>query len=280
MADVTLSQYAPAEREASSRPRLQALWRLFAPWALPVVLLLLWEIAARAGLITARLMPAPSTIALAGWNALMDGTLVYHTLISTRRAVIGLAIGGGLGFVAGIVNGLWKSAETLLDSTLQMVRNVPHLALIPLVILWFGIDESAKIFLVSIGVFFPIYINTLHGVRTVDPQVIEMAQIYGLDRRALITRIIMPGALPSILVGFRYALGFMWLTLIVAETISAKDGIGYMTMNAREFFLTDVVLLGIIIYALLGKFADSLTRQIERRVLSWHPAYQVQKEKN
>ena len=280
MAEASISHFARAEREASSLPRLHTLWRIFAPWALPVVLLILWEIAARTGLITARLMPAPSTIAVAGWTALMDGTLIYHTLISTRRALIGLAIGGGLGFVAGIVNGLWKPAETLLDSTLQMVRNVPHLALIPLVILWFGIDETAKIFLVSIGVFFPIYINTLHGVRTVDPQVIEMAQIYGLDRKALISRIILPGALPSILVGLRYALGFMWLTLIVAETISASDGIGYMTMNAREFFLTDVVLLGIIIYALLGKFADSLTRLIERRVLSWHPAYQVQKEKN
>lgn len=280
MAETTFSHYAQAERKPSSLPRPQVLWRAFAPWALPVVLLILWEIAARAGLITARLMPAPSTIAVAGWTALMDGTLIYHTLISTKRALIGLAIGGGLGFAAGIVNGLWKPAETLLDSTLQMVRNVPHLALIPLVILWFGIDETAKIFLVSFGVFFPIYINTLHGVRTVDPQIIEMAQIYGLDRKALISRIILPGALPSILVGLRYALGFMWLTLIVAETISAKDGIGYMTMNAREFFLTDVVLLGIIIYALLGKFADTLTRLIERRVLSWHSAYQVAKEKN
>lgn len=280
MAETTFSHYAQTERQASSFPRPQLLWRTFAPWALPVVLLILWEIAARTGLVTARLMPAPSTIAVAGWTALLDGTLIYHTAISTKRALIGLAIGGGLGFAAGIVNGLWKPAETMLDSTLQMVRNVPHLALIPLVILWFGIDETAKIFLVSFGVFFPIYINTLHGVRTVDPQIIEMAQIYGLDRKALITRIILPGALPSILVGLRYALGFMWLTLIVAETISAKDGIGYMTMNAREFFLTDVVLLGIIIYALLGKFADSLTRLIERRVLSWHPAYQVAKEKN
>lgn len=280
MTDVTLSQYARAEREASPLPRLQMLWRIFAPWALPVVLLFLWEIAARTGLITARLMPAPSTVAAAGWAALTDGTLIFHTLISTKRALIGLAIGGGLGFVAGIVNGLWKPAEMLLDSTLQMMRNVPHLALIPLVILWFGIDETAKIFLVSIGVFFPIYINTLHGVRTVDAQIIEMAQIYGLDRKALVSRIILPGALPSILVGLRYALGFMWLTLIVAETISASSGIGYMTMNAREFFLTDVVLLGIIIYALLGKLADSLTRLVERRVLSWHPAYQVQRGKN
>ena len=280
MAETTFSHYAQAEREASRLPHPQVLWRTFAPWALPAVLLILWEIAARTGLVTARLMPAPSTIAVAGWTALLDGTLIYHTLISTKRALIGLAIGGGLGFVAGIVNGLWKPAETLLDSTLQMVRNVPHLALIPLVILWFGIDETAKIFLVSFGVFFPIYINTLHGVRTVDPQIIEMAKIYGLDRKALISRIILPGALPSILVGLRYALGFMWLTLIVAETISAKDGIGYMTMNAREFFLTDVVLLGIIIYALLGKFADSLTRLIESRVLSWHPAYQMAKVTN
>jgi len=280
MAETALTTYREEEASASSLPRLRGLWNLLAPWALPIVLLIIWEIAARAGFVTARLMPAPSTIALAGWNALVDGTLIYHTLVSTRRALIGLAIGGGLGFVAGIATGLWKPAETLLDSTLQMVRNVPHLALIPLVILWFGIDETAKIFLVAIGVFFPIYINTFHGVRTVDPQVVEMAQIYGLDRRALISRIILPGALPSILVGLRYALGFMWLTLIVAETISATSGIGYMTMNAREFFLTDVVLLGIIIYALLGKVADTATRLIEKRVLAWHPAYQSIGEKS
>lgn len=273
MAETALTGYAQ-RGEVATPPLRLSLWRAFAPWALPVVLLVIWEIAARSGFVTARLMPAPSTVALAGWTALLDGSLIYHTLVSTKRAMIGLAIGGGLGFALGIVNGLWKPAATLLDSTLQMVRNVPHLALIPLVILWFGIDETAKIFLVSIGVFFPIYINTFHGVRTVDPQVIEMAKIYGLDRKALVTRIILPGALPSILVGLRYALGFMWLTLIVAETISANSGIGYMTMNAREFFLTDVVLLGIIIYALLGKAADSLTLLIEKRVLSWHPAYQ------
>ncbi|WP_377295207.1 ABC transporter permease subunit [Rhizobium sp. SG2393] len=278
MAEVALAPHE-AGREKAASVRSRILWERLAPWALPLFLLVIWEIAARAGFVTARLMPAPSTVALAGWTALLDGTLLYHTLVSTQRALIGLAIGGGLGFAAGIVNGLWKPAETLLDSTLQMLRNIPHLALIPLVILWFGIDETAKIFLVSIGVFFPIYINTFHGVRTVDPQVVEMAQIYGLDRKALITRIILPGALPSILIGLRYALGFMWLTLIVAETISANAGIGYMTMNAREFFLTDVVLLGIIIYALLGKVADSLTRLIEKRVLAWHPAYQGAGEK-
>ena len=155
-----------------------------------------------------------------------------------------------------------------------MLRNIPHLAVIPLVILWFGIGEEAKLFLVAAGVLFPIYLNTFHGIRHVDRALIEMARSYGLGPWALFSRVILPGALPSILVGLRYALGIMWLTLIVAETISASSGIGYMTMNAREFLQTDVVLLGIVVYALLGKLADMLTRGLERRCLAWHPAYQ------
>ena len=138
-----------------------------------------------------------------------------------------------------------------------MVRNVPHLALIPLVIVWFGIEEEAKLFLVALGVFFPVYVNTLHGVRSVDPQLIEMARSYGFGRWQLFRRVILPGALPSIFVGLRFALGVMWLTLIVAETIAAQSGIGYMAMQAREFMQVDVVVLAILIYALLGKLADA-----------------------
>src|SRR5205085_8495298 len=128
-----------------------------------------------------------------------------------------------------------------------------------------------KVFLVAIGVLFPIYLNTYHGVRTVDRGLIEMARVYGLSQTALIARVVLPGALPSVLLGVRYALGIMWLTLIVAETISASSGIGYMTMNAREFLQTDVVLLGVLMYALLGKFADASARALERRCLAWHP---------
>ena len=154
---------------------------------------------------------------------------------------------------------------------MQMLRNVPHLAIIPLVILWFGIAEEAKIFLVAIGVFFPIYLNTFHGIRTVDGGLIEMARVYGLKPFAVFWRVILPGALPSILVGLRFALGIMWLTLIVAETISASSGIGYMTMNAREFLQTDVVVLGILLYALLGKLADSASRGCWSGCAAWHP---------
>ncbi|RJF88925.1 aliphatic sulfonate ABC transporter permease SsuC [Oleomonas cavernae] len=258
----------------TARRTARRLGGALAAWALPVALVVLWEIAARSGLIEQRTLPAPSAVALAFWDSVQNGTLFVHTWVSTERALKGLAIGGGIGLVLGVLTGALPVAEKFLDSSMQMLRNVPHLAIIPMVILWFGIDEEAKIFLVAIGVMFPIYLNTFHGIRTVDRGLIEMGRVYGLSQGELYWRIVLPGALPSILVGLRYALGIMWLTLIVAETISASAGIGYMTMNAREFLQTDVVLLGIIVYALLGKLADVLTRLLEHWALAWHPAYQ------
>jgi sulfonate transport system permease protein len=155
-----------------------------------------------------------------------------------------------------------------------MLRNIPHLAMIPLVILWFGIGDAARIFLVAIGVLFPIYINTFHGIRTVDRGLLEMGKVYGLKPWELFWQVILPGAMPSILVGVRFALGIMWLTLIVAETIASDSGIGYMAMNAREFMQTDVVVFSILLYALLGKLADAIARLLEAKLLQWHPSYQ------
>ncbi|HCR5908931.1 TPA: aliphatic sulfonate ABC transporter permease SsuC, partial [Shigella flexneri] len=166
-----------------------------------------------------------------------------HLAISSWRALIGFSIGGSLGLILGLISGLSRWGERLLDTSIQMLRNVPHLALIPLVILWFGIDESAKIFLVALGTLFPIYINTWHGIRNIDRGLVEMARSYGLSGIPLFIHVILPDALPSIMVGVRFALGLMWLTLIVAETISANSGIGYLAMNAREFLQTDVVVV-------------------------------------
>jgi sulfonate transport system permease protein len=237
-------------------------------WALPVAIIVAWEGASLAGLIPLRVLPAPTDVAKAGWE------LIRNIWVSFWRAIVGFVIGGGIGFAFGLANGLSDLSDRIFDSTLQMVRNVPHLAMIPLVILWFGIDETAKIFLVALGVFFPIYINTQHGIRAVDPQLIEMGRTYGMSAAALFWRVILPGALPSIFVGLRFALGIMWLTLIVAETIAASSGVGYMAMQAREFLLVDVVVLSIVIYALLGKLADSVARLLERLCLRWHPAFQ------
>ena len=268
------SQDRPGREIVPLRHRLLALEGRLAGWMLPVLLVVLWEALSRSGVIAPNVMPAPSAVAIAGWRALKSGELLHNMGVSTLRAVAGLAVGGLIGFALGIANGLWNLVFRYTDTTLQMIRNVPHLALIPLVILWFGIDEEAKLFLVSLGVFFPIYINTLHGVRSVDPQLIEMGRVYGMSPFTLFRRIVLPGALPSIFVGLRFALGIMWLTLIVAETIAASSGLGYMAMQAREFLLVDIVVLAILIYALLGKLADVLTRQLERACLQWHPAFQ------
>jgi sulfonate transport system permease protein len=244
------------------------------PWLLPVALILAWELAAKAGWLSSRILPEPWAVARAAWSLALSGELWTHVRISAWRAISGFAVGGGLGLLLGLLTGTFKQAETLLDTSIQMIRNIPALALIPLVILWFGIDESSKLFLVSIGVFFPVYLNTFHGIRSVDKGLIEMAKSYGLSGWPLYRDVILPGALPSILVGVRFALGLVWVLLIVAETISAQAGIGYMTMNAREFLQTDVVLVGILLYALLGKLADILARLLERYWLRWHPGYQ------
>jgi sulfonate transport system permease protein len=243
-------------------------------WALPIGIILVWQALSAAGLISSRVLPAPTDVLAAGWKLLKSGELVRNVWVSFWRATVGFVIGGSIGFAFGLANGLSRRSEQVFDSTLQMVRNIPHLALIPLVILWFGIDEEAKIFLVALGVFFPIYINTQHGIRSIDPQLVEMGRIYGMSPAALFRRVILPGALPSIFVGLRYALGIMWLTLIVAETVATSSGIGYMAMQAREFLLVDVVVLSILIYALLGKLADSTARLLERLCLGWHPAFQ------
>ena len=250
-----------------------AVGRALLPWLLPLALVLCWQGASSVGWLSTRVLPAPVDVLKAAWSLSASGELWRHLRVSAERALAGLAVGGSLGLALGLATGSIRWCETLFDSSLQMLRNIPAMALIPLVILWFGIDESAKLFLIAVSVFFPIYLNTFHGIRNVDPQLIEMGRVYGLTRWQLYKEVIVPGATSSILVGLRFSLGLMWVMLIVAETISAQSGIGYLTMNAREFLQTDIVLVGILLYALLGKLADLLARWLERSWLRWHPAY-------
>lgn len=258
---------------ASPLPSSANVRSALAPWLLPIVLLLAWELSARAGWLSSRILPEPLAVVQAFWGLAASGELWTHLKTSLWRAASGFALGAGAGLALGLLTGSFRRAETLLDTTLQMIRNIPALALIPLVILWFGIDETAKLFLLAVGVFFPVYLNTFHGIRSADQGLIEMARSYGLSGWPLYCDVILPAALPSILVGVRFSLGLVWVLLIVAETISAQAGIGYMTMNAREFLQTDVVLVGILLYALLGKLADLFSRALEKHFLRWNPAY-------
>ncbi|MCM3378496.1 ABC transporter permease subunit [Bacillus sp. FSL K6-0047] len=243
-----------------------------APWIVPLLLLLSWQFMSVYGLFS-HLLASPLEVVQAACRMIANGELVSHMATSFYRALAGFIIGGGLGLLLGIANGLSPFSRKYLDSTIQMLRNVPNLALIPLVVIYMGVGESAKIFLVAVGVLFPVYINTFHGIRSIDQNMLEMSKMYGLSKWKLFTKVIFPGALPSILVGIRYALGVMWVTLIVAETIAATSGIGYMSMNAREFMQVDVIILAILLYALLGKLADTLATFAEKRLLRWNPAY-------
>lgn len=245
----------------------------FVPWILPVVMIILWQLLVQYKIVTTTLLPSPLEVVEAAVQLSKSGELQEHVYISTQRALIGFAIGGIIGFILGLVNGTVVFFERTVDTTIQMIRTIPHLALIPLVILWFGIGESAKIFLVALGVMFPIYINTYNGIKNVDRKLIEMGSVYGLSRNKLFTNIILPGALPSILVGIRYALGVMWVSLIVAETIGADSGIGFMATSAREFMQMDIIVLTIVLYAILGKLSDLIAKLFEHRLLKWHPAF-------
>jgi sulfonate transport system permease protein len=264
-----------AVRRAQKNSLLEFFNRTLIFWIVPLTILIVWQLAAQLGWITTRILPAPTTVLQAAIKLITSGQLFADVSISTGRALTGLFVGGSIGFLLGMSNGLFKISEKLLDSTLQMIRTIPNLSLLPLVILWFGIGDAARLFLIAFGVFFPIYINTFHGIRSVDPGLIEMGRSYGLSTWQLFRQVIFPGALPSILVGLRLSLGIMWLTLIVAETIAAESGIGFLAATAREFIRTDTLLFVVVLYALLGKLSDVITRFLERRLLRWQPRYLV-----
>jgi len=267
----TTTTVAPAAR-MRLLPGLQ-LTQLAMTWAVPAGLVLLWELAARGGLVTPHVMPAPSRVLATGWELAQSGELGRHLVASLARASIGFVIGGAVGFALGVAVGISRLAQTLLDRSVQMVRAIPFLALLPLVIVWFGVGEGAKIFLVALAVVFPIYINTVLGMRQIDPKLMELARVTGLGWPAIVRRIILPGAMPSVLTGVRYALAQAWLALIIAETLATTRGIGFLAMDAREFLQTDVILLTIVIYSIVGVGADALARLLERRLLAWHPNY-------
>jgi sulfonate transport system permease protein len=243
------------------------------PWLLPLLLVGLWQFLSTTGRLPAGVLPAPSDVLRAAWVQARRGELQHDVLVSLRRVAIGFFAGAATGLLLGFLVGLSGLAHGLLDRSLQMVRTIPHLALVPLMILWFGIGEEPRVLLVALGSLFPVYLNTMAGIRNVDPKLIELGRSYGLGPLELIGAVVLPGALQPLLTGIRYALGVAWLTLVVGETIASRDGIGYMVQNARELLRTDVILLAIVLYAMAGWVADTLMRLVERRLLRWHPNY-------
>lgn len=246
-------------------------------WLAPLALLGLWEAASRLGYLTAQVLPAPSTVVGTAVELTAAGELPAHLAASLARAATGFVIGAATGLGLGVAVGLSRIAESVLDRSIQMVRAVPFLAILPLVIVWFGVGETGKIFLIALGTAFPLYLNTVLGIRQIDVRLLELSSVLGLSRTQRVAWLVLPGALPSILGGLRLSLTHAWLALVIAETIGATAGIGFMATNAREFLQVDVIVLVVVIYAVIGVACDLLARLLERRLLGWHPAYARQR---
>ncbi|MDE1150098.1 MAG: ABC transporter permease [Azospirillaceae bacterium] len=263
---------------AAAPPATPLVWRALgrignSRWTVPLVLLLAWEAGSRLGLIPARVLAAPSAVAGTFWSLLVSGELVSNLLVSLARVAIGLGIGVAVGTVLAVVSGLFRRGETLVDPLMQMLRTLPFLALVPLFIVWFGIGEVPKVALIALGAAFPTYLTLFSGIRAIEAKLVEAGRSFGLSRLELITNVVLPGAAPSFLVGLRYALGHAWLSLVVAEQINASAGLGYLINNARDFMRTDIIVVCLGVYAVLGLGTDFLVRLLERRLLAWRPTF-------
>ncbi|MGU3292953.1 ABC transporter permease [Williamsia sp. M5A3_1d] len=235
----------------------------------PVVLLLVWQIGSALRIIPERILPAPSLIADAGVELVRNGELADALVVSGTRVVEGLVLGGLIGVALGALVGLSRIAEATVDPPLQMLRALPHLGLIPLFILWFGIGETPKILLVALGVAFPLYLNTFSAIRQIDRRHLETATVLGFSWRQRFSRVILPSIAPQLLVGFRQSLAIAWLTLIVAEQINSDAGLGFIINQARDFLRVDTIIFGLVVYALLGIITDGIVRILESRALRY-----------
>jgi sulfonate transport system permease protein len=244
----------------------------FARWLSPLAILGLWQLASVTGVLPEETLQSPTAIATTAWDLVGTGELPEALWVSLRRALIGLLIGTVLAIVLGTIAGVSRLGDALVDPPMQMIRTLPLFGLVPLFILWFGIGEMPKILLVAIGVVIPLYLNLVAALRGIDPDLKEAVASLRLTRRERALNLTIPGALPGALVGFRQSLGIAWLALIVAEQINADAGLGYMINNARDFLRTDIIVVGLVAYAILGLVTDALVRQGERYALRWRAA--------
>ena len=243
------------------------------PWIVPAFIVIVWQLVGSLGLVEEHILPTPSKILTTFVTMLGNGELLHHLVVSGQRVLLGFALGVSVGVLLGVITGFSRFAQEVIDPSLQMLRTVPLLSLIPLFILWFGVGEFGKVLMIAIGAFFPVYVNFFLGIRLVDQRLIEVSEILQFSFWHKLTKVIIPSALPNILLGLRLALGTSWLVLVVSEMMGTSAGIGYMIQDARAFAQTDIVFVGLLMFALLGKFSDSLVYAIERKSLKWRDTF-------
>jgi sulfonate transport system permease protein len=275
---VAVSAWPVPDATAKARPALPSLVRRrlgpdpAAPygWLLgPALLLLYWSVCSATGFLDTRILPAPWTAVSTGIQLIRDGRLQDNLAVSATRALLGLTVGVAAGVLLALVSGLSAMGGYVIDGLVQIKRGVPILGLIPFMILWFGIGEFMKVTVIAVTVFFPIYIQTHSAIRAIDIKQVELAETLGLSRWAFIRHVVFPGALAGLLLGLRFGVTAAWLALVVVEQLNAASGIGYMVTLARNYAQSDVMLVGLVVYAALGLLSDGAVRLLERRLLGW-----------
>lgn len=284
---VAAAKARPAARDrevfvAAGARRISAFtrWRTRLSWPLgiyttPVAILIVWEVLAEAGVLGPTYAPAPTAIARTAVDLWRQGVLGPDLAISMRRAAIGFALGLSVGIATGVIGGLLTSGEHLFNGIVQILNTIPILAILPVMIVWFGINELPKVLIIAFGAFVPMYLNLFAAIRGVDQRLVEMARTTGAGRWRLMSRVIFPGAMPGFLVGLRFALAYSILGLVAAETVNANSGIGFLITNGQTYLQTNQVFVGLVIYSILGLLADQFVRLLQRVLLQWRPGYEA-----
>ena len=239
-------------------------------FGVPIIIILIWEISSRLGILNASILPAPSTI----WDTLVSmivsGEIFIHLETSLLRVIKGYALGSFLGITLGTLMGLIKKLDRALTFIVGIFRPIPVIAWVPILILWLGIDEASKVTVITIGSFWPILLNTIHGIKNTDKKYLELAYTLEKSKRVILFKIILPSALPSIFTGLRIGIGNAWMSVVGAELIAAASGIGYLISYARELSQPDVMLVGVCSIGIIGLLIDLIIKGIEKRVLRWN----------
>lgn len=269
----TRSPDGPASPSPPAPPPRRSARERWRPWLSTLALVLAWQVLAQLGVLDPRTLPGPLALLRTAAAMVADGSLPQALAVSLLRVLAGSAAGIAVGLAAGVLAGFSRTAEDVLDRPFQMVRTIPFTALTPLLILWFGVGETPKTVLVAVATVVPVYLNTFGGVRDVDRRLVEVARVYRLSSWQTARRVLLPGALPQVLVGLRFALGVGWVAVIIAETVNASAGLGFLLTNARTYARTDVVVVCIAVYALLGLLTDAAVRRLEGRLLRWRVAF-------
>ena len=248
-------------------------------WALPLLLLLAWEAVARAGLVRATLLPPPAAVGATLWGLAKSGELAEHVTITLIRVLLGFALGTAAATVLGALSGYSETWRRLLDPTIQGLRSVPSIAWVPLFILWLGIFEASKITLIAIGVFFPVYLNLMAGIRETDRKLVEVARVHGYRGPALVRRVLLPATLPAYVTGLRGGLGLGWMFVVAAEMMGASEGLGFLLIDGQMTGRPAAILASILLFAVLGKATDLLLATLGRRATHWQDSFQAARER-